>query len=64
MSRQKQPHPTTVSDLSHCPESLMRLRLMNGLGIDDTFEDEFEYFAKRTMDGTCKWLLRRRYFRD
>ena len=39
-------------------------RLMDILGISESVEDDLEFLADRTMQGSCQWLLQRQAFQD
>jgi pimeloyl-ACP methyl ester carboxylesterase len=47
---------TVVADAKLVAEASNKLRLEDVLGVADNFEDEFDYFTERTMQGTCQWL--------
>lgn len=39
-------------------------RLMKILGISENVEDDLDFLADRTMQGSCQWLLQRQAFQD
>lgn len=63
LRRQSSSIPTTSGTILSS-EVPTRERLTDLLGVTYNVEEELEYFAERTMEGTCQWLLSREYFRD